>query len=77
MGHGISEVDPAFVGIIGDALEEFQVEVILVVVKDELFMQGNRVVELVLEIQIARLREHLLQNNQNYYISTFKIKTTS
>lgn len=42
------------------------------IVEDELFVQGDRIVELVLEIQIARLREHLLRNNQNYYISTLK-----
>lgn len=41
MVDGLGEIDDTFGGIIGDPLEEFDVELVLRVIDDEFFVQGD------------------------------------
>jgi hypothetical protein len=41
MIDGLGEIDDAFGGVIGDPLEEFDVKLVLRVIDDEFFVQGD------------------------------------
>lgn len=54
----VCQIDGPVLGVIIDTLKELSVETILLVIEDELFVEGNRRIEFLLQVQISWFWEH-------------------